>query len=496
MKLSRKLHITTITFTLFSILIISLVISSISMSNYMEVEKANYQNVLFSFERAIIDDFEEMELILFDWTRWDATYDYILGKNESYVEENIGDNLNQSLKMDYILILNEEDEVLYGNAYDLESDAQLQMSDEIVSDFARYPESTGIIRMDGHLVFYASMKITDNNSILEPKGLMVFGKILNVSMLEEFEKETTLDLDYYYEDYKNTEEKIQSTNAYGIVSKLVHNRDENSIIKISVPVVNEDRRLCVESSIENQVQKLGREHIRENTILVLIVLGVFGFLIDLAFRKVVVGRLILLNKQISAIRTARSIKDRVSSSGSDEIGELSENINAMLEEIDIMHQEVKNFATYDEMTGVYNRRVGFDILDSCIEASINKEIFFSIIYIDIDNLKKVNDDFGHIVGDKLIKDTASIIKSTVNSRSEIIRMGGDEFLVILKNKDLNDAQELVKDLKDAMKTFNDKSQREYQVSFSCGTAQYKEGQRAEEIIEIADIHMYEEKGTL
>ncbi len=88
-------------------------------------------------------------------------------------------------------------------------------------------------------------------------------------------------------------------------------------------------------------------------------------------------------------------------------------INALIEEIDKTKQEVSFHTTYDEMTGLYNRKVGLSILEECVKNANENDIPFSIVYLDIDELKKVNDNFGHEIGDQLIHDAVHIIKKQV-----------------------------------------------------------------------------------
>jgi diguanylate cyclase (GGDEF)-like protein len=208
---------------------------------------------------------------------------------------------------------------------------------------------------------------------------------------------------------------------------------------------------------------------------------------------VVISRLIELNGQIAFIRKSRSTKERLSSKGYDEIGELGENINLMLEEIDEIHTELSKFAAYDDMTGVYNRRIGLDILDGLIKSFKNSEATFSVIYLDVDNLKSVNDQFGHSTGDEMITDSIKLVLDTIPDPRYVVRLGGDEFLVILKNHDLEKAKSIEKKIVHAIDQFNQISNKVYSLSFSMGVIEYEKTMQLEEILELADKEMYHSK---
>lgn len=91
----------------------------------------------------------------------------------------------------------------------------------------------------------------------------------------------------------------------------------------------------------------------------------------------------------------------------------------------------KKLATYDELTGLYNRRVGKLKLEKLIK-NCSKEDHISIFYIDLDNFKLINDTLGHSAGDKVLQNVAKKLEQFANSNGYAMRIGGDEFIVVLK----------------------------------------------------------------
>lgn len=85
----------------------------------------------------------------------------------------------------------------------------------------------------------------------------------------------------------------------------------------------------------------------------------------------------------------------------------------------------------DSLTTIHNRRYLDTIVSDEIESAIAKGAFYSIVIIDIDDFKKFNDSFGHLAGDKLLKDFAILLRSLLRETDKLIRYGGEEFLVIL-----------------------------------------------------------------
>lgn len=102
-----------------------------------------------------------------------------------------------------------------------------------------------------------------------------------------------------------------------------------------------------------------------------------------------------------------------------------------------------SIALRDEMTGLYNRRYVYERLKKDISNAIAKQHPLSIIFLDIDNFKKINDSYGHAFGDKVLIDVSNIlIKSTRFKTDWVARYGGDEFLFCLNDTEEGKAFEI------------------------------------------------------
>ena len=113
--------------------------------------------------------------------------------------------------------------------------------------------------------------------------------------------------------------------------------------------------------------------------------------------------------------------------------------------------------------------------------------------VDLDGLKKINDEQGHEVGDDYIKLSVNIIKDSIREKDSIIRMGGDEFLVILTETDSEGVRSVIERIRENMKK-NNESNVDYKVSMSLGYATMVNGEKdVEDVIKEADEKMYEEK---
>ena len=153
--------------------------------------------------------------------------------------------------------------------------------------------------------------------------------------------------------------------------------------------------------------------------------------------------------------------------------------------------EIKNLIYKDNLTGAYNRRKFMHIVELEIERYNRYNIPFSIIIFDIDKFKKINDTFGHLIGDEILKQITTNIRNNIRENDYLIRWGGDEFIVLLPHTNLDYAKIFIKKIEDIIT--NAQFIKNISVSISCGAAEYKEN--LDSLISKADRKMYAVKKT-
>jgi len=152
----------------------------------------------------------------------------------------------------------------------------------------------------------------------------------------------------------------------------------------------------------------------------------------------------------------------------------------------------------DDVTGLYNqRRLNLD-LNTHIQLHEEAGERFSLLFVDIDHFKNVNDGYGHIVGTKLLKELGKTLKAVLRASDLVYRYGGDEFIVLLPNTDGEVARPIGERILKAIKAqeFPLPNGRNFRISVSIGVAVFPEdARRAEDIISIADKMMYHAKAS-
>ncbi len=148
----------------------------------------------------------------------------------------------------------------------------------------------------------------------------------------------------------------------------------------------------------------------------------------------------------------------------------------------------------DSLTGAWNRESFYFTYTRRIQLTPDKA--FGAIYFDIDNLKMINDTFGHLEGDKAIKLVMEIVRNAVPIGGIVCRLGGDEFLVLYDCDTLQEINEILKGIKEEFSINKDVSDKEYPITCSFGTALFtSEYSDLNAFMSKLDILMYKEKNA-
>lgn len=158
----------------------------------------------------------------------------------------------------------------------------------------------------------------------------------------------------------------------------------------------------------------------------------------------------------------------------------------------IQASQLTSLATKDPLTGAGNRRAMEQRLgELAVINRLNKVNINSLILMDLDKFKKINDVYGHTVGDDILVKFTQLIKSRIRSTDSLYRFGGEEFVVLADNTNLIEAAKLAEQLRSEVEQCKYLSQ--YKVTISLGTAQYKGDETGYEWLGRADKAMYQAK---
>jgi diguanylate cyclase (GGDEF)-like protein len=160
-----------------------------------------------------------------------------------------------------------------------------------------------------------------------------------------------------------------------------------------------------------------------------------------------------------------------------------------------MEEEIRDLSFRDPLTALYNRRGFITLAEQQLKAAPRAQGKMLLVYLDVDNLKKINDTLGHEMGDKVLIDAADVLRRTFRESDIIARVGGDEFVVLaIEMTDLN-PDLLPKRLQHTIDACNADESKPYQLSLSWGMTVYEpETTRSlDQLMSAADMQMYAQK---
>jgi diguanylate cyclase (GGDEF)-like protein/PAS domain S-box-containing protein len=159
-----------------------------------------------------------------------------------------------------------------------------------------------------------------------------------------------------------------------------------------------------------------------------------------------------------------------------------------------MEQSLRFWATTDELTGLWNRRYFMRAVSQEIQKAHRYMQFFSLLMLDIDHFKHINDRYGHGAGDRVLAQLGYVLRENLRQVDIPGRFGGEEFAIILPQTNLNGAYLIAERLRQYFET-NALSYENSEISFtvSIGAAEYQLGLGEDEIIKMADDALYEAK---
>jgi diguanylate cyclase (GGDEF)-like protein len=189
---------------------------------------------------------------------------------------------------------------------------------------------------------------------------------------------------------------------------------------------------------------------------------------------VITGGVVMVAAEISTIRTRISTRNR----------ELSKFV-----------ADMETMATTDGLTGVLNRRHVMERLIKIREMAKRNAFSFVVVYVDLDFFKQVNDNYGHHVGDDVLKGFSKLMQETVTEGDLVARLGGEEFLLVLVNADMHAAMPVIESLREATTGLRFDSAPALRISVSMGAAEFSAGESLDHLLARADDALYTAKET-
>jgi diguanylate cyclase (GGDEF)-like protein len=159
----------------------------------------------------------------------------------------------------------------------------------------------------------------------------------------------------------------------------------------------------------------------------------------------------------------------------------------------LLYQAAIESAFLDSLTGVKNRTAFDSNFSREIELNRRKNSELSVIVMDIDLFKRINDQYGHAVGDLVLKQVAKAAEASIRSSDALYRYGGEEFVVVLNGTDLHGAKLLAERIRENIEALRIDALKDLQVTMSLGVSMINDGDTTDSLFKRADEALYAAK---
>ncbi|GEM_PF-1535402 len=285
--------------------------------------------------------------------------------------------------------------------------------------------------------------------------------------------------------------------SVSIIALIAHNTLELHKDVLSRNVLCQETLSATTSqnNLNTYEQKIDKHFNRIYNLLVIMVLSFF-FIIYIVRQKVLLPTEYLLEVIQTFIKGGRL--QQTKRFYHDEIGQMSSEFFKLKDTLDDDLKRIRELAEKDSLTGIYNRRTFFKEAQHSIAHTQRVNTPCSLMILDIDYFKNINDTYGHIMGDKILSHVVENVKSCLDQSDIFARYGGEEFIVLMPNRDIQTAYHLAQ-------TINQKvAQTPYlgsnallciKVTLSIGLTVCHKGNEIEDMIKIADNALYQAKNS-
>lgn len=483
MTLRKKAVIFLLTFFILWFVFNAIAISNGILGGYIDIENRRYEWQMDRVASGIEELITRHELLLLDWAEWDEAYEYVQHPNEVFERDIDESDHFEKQQMNYYVLYNEENRVLHTAGYDLEKKIAKDVPEKLLTALPNYKNESGLLYIDGTAMVFVTREVSNNDGTMPPKGLFAFIYEVNDNTLKKLS------------DSIKEQVTIESIYADGMHQDRVLNTEadlERFYGELFYKYKNIDQGVVLNVELDKSIRQIA-----EKTILgaLLVFLGSFALLVVIIMSGVnrVLKRILKIVMDLSQINREGHLTERVTIEGEDELGDLRDSINGLLDELQDAHLKLVHQATYDDLTGVYNRRAGIEQLEKEIEKLFLNEASLTIVFVDINGLKFVNDTFGHHMGDDYLIHICHSIKMVMSLDDTIARLGGDEFLVIFPGKKADSVHDTFDPVHNIIEKIQDQYSLPYEMSISAGIFEYEAGMDVNQFIEEADELMYRQK---
>ena len=406
-----------------------------------------------------------MQNIILDYSKWDDTYNFAKNSNKEYIFENFreGSNTLKDLNLDLMIITDLKQEVLFSTYINKKTNNH-EIESKLLQEIKNQHIINSLVKVKDKIFYVIKEDILKSDFSGQSNGYMIIGKLINEKSLEGLKK-VFKDIEISFESFTTNDFEIFLMK--NTVKIKTMQKGHLNINYIQFFDINHNHIFTIITNSTRVILKKGEESI----LILNIFLSIFLLILFIIFYK---------NKK-TAERYKLVLESKIASN---------------TKELKSQNQQLEKLVNIDFLTNIKNRRSFFIESKKLLEVSILNNKKFSVMMVDIDKFKNINDTYGHGVGDQVLKHCCKIINSLLIKDSIFGRIGGEEFAIIFEDTDINKAEEYAELIRESIeKNSLYIEEKEIKFTISIGLTQRENQKNLDDILHIADENLYKAKMT-
>jgi diguanylate cyclase (GGDEF)-like protein len=472
---------------------------------YKDLEKVIIEHKIQDTQRAFDRMLYSLSLYTLSWAQWDDAYDFMKVKSEKFIQSNFVTAIYRSSELNFIMFFDTQGKLHYGRSYNIATNEVMPVPHALldyinknipfVTHHTVASNKVGILQTKLGLIVMSSRPVTMSNGKIPLRGSILMGYYLDDTLFNTLSQIVGMKVKFIPSALASKDKQLSAAYVqlvagasysliivnrnidYGLV--LLKDIDGNPIgvIRIEIP-----------RSVYQEGLSTAYHYITIILLSGIIIIFIMWYLLKI----LVLNRVINISKQVLKINKERQFDQKLVVSGHDELSNMIFSINCMLEMISNSQYELRYLALHDSLTKLPNRDYFYELLTQAIINAKQTGSMVAVMFLDMDKFKKVNDHYGHAVGDKLLQIATHRIRKALRKNDVLGRQSGDEFILFMQN--VSDVDVVKHTAKRILQVTSEPfiiDTISINVSFSIGISLYpKDSVQVEELIKYADDVMY------
>jgi PAS domain S-box-containing protein len=315
------------------------------MKSYQEVENQNAQQMVERADKALNDDIQSINTLNHDWAAWDDTYNFVQnpGEFQSYINDNPTDVTFASAKLNFICIINNSDQLVFGKGFDLDTDSDVPIPENLdqqilgnkLSHHDNVTDSvSGIILLPDGPLLISSEPILTSQGKGPIEGTIIMARYLNTSEINALSTTVQLPLSFVVVNSTNIPTDFQGALSFLSIQTPTFARPFNSKAIAGyklVPDIYGQPALMLKITMPRTIYVQSMATMRYFLLSVLGLAILFGALVIFLLNKLVLARLSSISIYTRNLRKSGDLSQRLSAAGNDELSQLTRNLNSMVD---------------------------------------------------------------------------------------------------------------------------------------------------------------------